>query len=152
MTSQTSNLDLQGLWAAGIFYYDTFEETYIGLSDQGLGFIYYMNPASDYIELFKWEITGQDEISIFVNKTYTFYDEELSEMEDSCERIENIRVKKYKKMSFTEEMLETIEFSQPLFLNDSVFGLDEEDIRTCHKYRRLKKLIGENLPNEFKYL
>jgi hypothetical protein len=145
-------LNIQGLWAAGIFYYDAFEETYVGFSNTGLGFIYFMNPVTDHIELFKWNFTGEETITITGIKIYTFYDDELSEIEDSGTRLENLQVSKFTKEKITGEIIEAINFSQPISLNDSVFGLEDNAIGVCHKYKRIKELLGEFLPIEFNNL
>jgi hypothetical protein len=145
-------LHIQGLWAAGIFYYDAFEETYVGFSNKGLGFIYFMNPVTNHIELFNWNFTGEANINITGIKIYTFYNDELSEIEESGTRLENLQVSKFIKEKITGEIIETIEFSQPISLNDSVFGLEDKAISDCHKYKRVKELLGENLPLEFNNL
>jgi hypothetical protein len=145
-------MDIQGLWAAGVFYYDAFEETYIGISNTGFGFIYYMTPYSDQIELFNWKSSSEADITIIGIKIYTFYRDGLSEIEDSDINLVNLKVKKYSKKKFSGEKIETIEFSKPISIGDSVFGLEDKDISNCHKYNRIKKLLGEHLPIEFNNL
>jgi hypothetical protein len=143
-------LNLEGLWASGIFYYDAFEETVIGFSNKGLGFIHYMRPFSDHIELFKWKFNTQENISLTVNKTFTFYNNELSESDESDTVFEDIKVIKFDKDTFTGEIIEAIEFSKPLFLNDTVYGLFDKDI--SKSLNRIKMLLGSNLPIQFNSL
>lgn len=145
-------MKIKGLWSSGIFYYDTFEDSFVGFIENNLGFFYYMNVYYDDIELFKWNQVDTDTINIEGIVRYIFEDEIFKEIDKNTLKIlNNITIRQYKKMAFNKE-IDTLEFSKPVILEDKEFGLNEKDILNNHIYKRAIKLIGERLPKEFQIM
>lgn len=144
-------LDIEGLWSAGIFYYTTFEESFVAFMNNNLGFFFYMNLDYDEIELFKWKAEDCETISINGIGSYSFEDETLEEIDkNTVTNLKNIKFRKCKRVTFYDKEIHSLEFSQPLVSGDLEFGLEEKDVLSSHIYKRAIELIGENLPEEFK--
>lgn len=142
-------MKIKGLWSSGIFYYDTFEDSFVGFIENNLGFFYYMNVYYDDIELFKWNQVDTDTINIEGIVRYIFEDEVFKEINKNTSKIlNNIIIRQYKKVTFNKE-IDILEFSKPVMLEDKEFGLNEKDILNSNVYKRAIKLIGQRLPKEF---
>ncbi|WFD09783.1 hypothetical protein [Tepidibacter hydrothermalis] len=121
-------MNLIGLWSSDIFYYDSFEDTIIGFTEEGTGFITYMRPLYYDIILFKWFLNEDKLITLKGYKNIISCDDELEESKDVDLLFENLSIKVSTDKNAHGGSIDTIEFSQPIMGDLSKFGLLDKDI------------------------
>lgn len=141
MIDNTKNL-LIGIWSAGIFYYDCFEDTILCFSDDGTGFLNYMRPYYDDIQLFIWEVDENGFVSIKVHSNYI-----ISEDEINCTSVDfvfdKLEISFTKGFSLTKKEIDVIELSYEISCENR-FGINERNLDDSKYYKRIMNLIGDN--------
>ncbi|WFD10906.1 hypothetical protein [Tepidibacter hydrothermalis] len=128
-------MNLIGLWSSDIFYYDNFEDTIIGFTEEGTGFIAYMRPLYYDIILFKWFLNEDKLITLKGYKNIISCDDELEESEDIDISFENLSIKESTDNNPYGSKIDTIEFSHSIMGDLSKFGLLDKDILSHPIYK-----------------
>ncbi|MCT4507758.1 MAG: hypothetical protein N4A48_03220 [Tepidibacter sp.] len=128
-------MNLIGLWSSDIFYYDNFEDTIIGFTEEGMGFIAYIRPLYYDIILFKWFLNEDKLITLKGYKNIVSCDDELEESKDIDLFFENLSIKESTDNNPYGSKIDTIEFSQPIMGDLSKFGLLDKNILSHTIYK-----------------
>jgi hypothetical protein len=133
---------LIGIWSAGIFYYDCMEDTILCFSEDGTGFLNYMRPYYEDIQLFKWEVDENRFVNIKVHSNYI-----ISEDEISCTSMNlvfsKLEISFTKGFSLTKNEIDVIELSCEIGCENR-FGINERNLEDSKYYKRIMNLIDSN--------